>query len=372
MPLTSLDIRGFRSLRSVSLQLGPLNVVTGPNGSGKSNLYRALWLIAKIAEGDFAQSICREGGMYSALWAGPRMQPNKPVRMTFGFRIEDFGFELSCGYPPPDSHLLPSDPEIKEETVWFGREKKPSTTLLSRKGLMTTVRDVEGNRVEFPQSLDPNESVLAQLREPHRYPELSTLREEMRGWRFYHQFRTDENSPLRSPRSSVTTPVLSHDGSDLAAALMTIQSSDNCEPLQAAVEAAFPGRKLQIISNDETPFSRTPRATVFAVALETEGCARLLEARELSDGTLKYLCLVACLLSPRPPAMIALNEPEASLHPDLLRPLAELIVKASKRSQIWISTHSPVLVQAIEELSEVRVIRLQLNNGETLVQVNDD
>ena len=153
---------------------------------------------------------------------------------------------------------------------------------------------------------------------------------------------------------------------------MTIEGSENSERLQVAVEAAFPGRKLQIISNDEKPGSRTPRATEFAVALETDGCARLLEARELSDGTLKYLCLVASLLSPRPPALIALNEPEASLHPDLLRPLAELIVNASRRSQIWVSTHSPVLVQAIEDLSEVRAIRLELHNGETVVQMNYD
>ena len=137
------------------------------------------------------------------------------------------------------------------------------------------------------------------------------------------------------------------------------------------MEAAFPGRKLEIISNDETPFSKTPRASEFAVALETEGCSRLLEARELSDGTLKYLCLVASLLSPRPPAMIALNEPEASLHPDLLQPLAELIVDASRRSQIWVSTHSPVLVEAIETLSDVRSIRLQMQNGETLIQPDD-
>lgn len=371
MPLTSLNVRQFRSLRSVSLKLGSLNVVTGPNGSGKSNLYRALWLIAQIAEGNFAQSICREGGMFSALWAGPRMQANKPVRMSFGFQTEDFGFELDCGYPPPGSSPFPSDPEIKEEVIWFGPVRKPSTTLLSRKGGITMVRDVEGNRVAFPLELEDNESVLGQLREPHRYPELSILREEIRGWRFYHQFRTDEGAPMRSPRSSVTTPVLSHDGCDLAAALLTIMNSELHSELDAAVTKAFPGRKLQVISNDQTPYSITPRAIEFAVALEVDGCRRLLEARELSDGTLKYLCLVACLLSPKPPSLIALNEPEASLHPDLLQPLAELIVNAARRSQVWVSTHSPVLVQAIETLSEVRVLRLQLHNGETIVETDD-
>ena len=190
MPLTELEVHGYRSLRNVRISLGQLNVVTGPNGSGKSNLYQTLWLIARIGEGDFAQSICREGGLLSAMWAGPRTNAKKPLRMTLRFRTEDFGFELSCGYPREGETVFSSDPQIKEETVWFGQIQKPTTTLLKRAGGMTTVRDVDGNRVEFPLTLDANESVLSQLREPHRYPELFSLREEMRGWRFYRTGRS--------------------------------------------------------------------------------------------------------------------------------------------------------------------------------------
>ena len=95
-------------------------------------------------------------------------------------------------------------------------------------------------------------------------------------------------------------------------------------------------------------------------------------ARELSDGTLKFLCLAACLLSPRPPALIALNEPEASLHADLLPALAQLIVNASKKSQIWVSTHSSSLTERIATLSGVRPIRLKLENGETVIDSEID
>ena len=373
MPLMEIEVHGYRSLRSVRIEMGTLNVVTGPNGSGKSNLYRALWLMARVGEGDFAQSICREGGLLSAMWAGPKTNAKKPLRMSLGFRIDDFAFELSCGYPPLDLNSpFGSDPEIKEESVWFGRTRKPSTTLLHREGGMTTIRDVDGNRVEFPLILDPNESVLSQLREPHRYPELFTLREEMRGWRFYHLFRTDEGAPLRTPRASVTTTVLSHDGCDLAAALLTIETIGDRERLHGTIAAALPGRSLRILRNDSEPWSKSPRSMELSVGLDTKGCTRTLEARELSDGTLKFLCLTACLLTPRPPALIALNEPEASLHPDLLRPLAELIVHASTRSQVWVSTHSPILVEAIQALSAVQPIRLQLHNGETIVERDDD
>ena len=370
MAVQELEIHGYRSLRKVQLPLGRLNVVTGPNGSGKSNLYHALWLVTQICEGGFARAICREGGLLSAMWAGERTS-KKPLRMSLGFRTEDFTFELSCGFPQPADSQFCYDPEIKEESIWIGKQRKPTTTLLHRQGGITHVRDAEGNRVAFPLVLGENESVLSQLREPHRFPELFAIREEVRDWRFYHQFRTDAESPMRTPQVSVRTPILSHDGSDLAAALQTILEIGDGQTLNATVAAALPGRVLSILANEEAPFSKSPRFTELSVALATQGCARPLIARELSDGTLKFLCLVAALLTPRPPSLIALNEPESSLHPDLLPPLAELIVHAAKYSQVWISTHATILVDRIRDLSGVQPIRLQLVNGETVVLEDD-
>ncbi|MBS0205328.1 MAG: AAA family ATPase [Planctomycetes bacterium] len=367
MPLTEIDIQGYRSLRNIQLPLQQLNVITGPNGSGKSNLYRSLWLIARICEGQFAASICREGGLLSAMWAGPRTNAKKGLRMTLGFRHDDFHFQISCGFPTPSNSLFVYDPQIKEELVWFGPHQKPTTTLLERSVGMTWIRDTEGNRVEYPLTLDANESVLSQLREPHRYPELFSIREAVRSWRFYHTFRTDDEAPLRFPQVSVRTCVLSHDGSDLAAALQTIRETGGGAAFNDILTAAFPGRSLQIVSSVEEPWTKSPHCTELSVGLTTEGCARPLLARELSDGTLKFLCLAACLSSPCPPPLIALNEPEASLHPDLLPPLAKLIVETSKVTQVCVCTHSTVLTEAIQSLSGVEPIRLQLRQGETVV-----
>ena len=368
MPLLELDVQGYRSLRNVRIPLQQLNVITGPNGSGKSNLYRALWLISQICEGGFARSICREGGLLSVMWAGLRMNHKKPLRMTLGFRTDDIAFEIQCGFPQPSATRFGFDPEIKEESVWHGRVRKPSTTLLDRTPGITWIRDVDGNRVEYPLMLEENESVLSQLREPHRYPELFAIREEVRGWRFYHTFRTDDAAPSRFPQVSVRTPVLSHDGSDLAAALQTILEIGDSNRLRTTISKALPGRSLVILSNDSDPFQKSPRYTELTVGLQTDGCERPLVARELSDGTLKFLCLAASLLSPRPTTLIALNEPESSLHPDLLPPLAELIVNAAKSSQIWVSTHSQVLADAIQSLSLAQPIRLQIVNGETIAE----
>lgn len=113
------------------------------------------------------------------------------------------------------------------------------------------------------------------------------------------------------------TPILAHDGRDLAAALQTIVEIGDAKGLHDAVAAAFPGASLVI-----------EYRSGFSVGLKTPGLTRPLAARELSDGTLRYLCLLAALMSPRPPSLIALNEPESSLHADLLEPLAKLLIFA--------------------------------------------
>jgi predicted ATPase len=182
----------------------------------------------------------------------------------------------------------------------------------------------------------------------------------MNRWRFYHHFRTDHESPLRHPQVGVRTPVLGHDGRDLAAALQTINEIGMADELHDAVRQAFPGASLEIEHDEDNG--------MFAVLMRMPGLRRPLRARELSDGTLRYLCLLAALLSPRPPALLALNEPETSLHPDLLEPLARQMVNAAKTSQLWVATHSHKLAELVEKYSGQSPIRLELTSGETRIE----
>lgn len=207
----------------------------------------------------------------------------------------------------------------------------------------------------FAFELDRAESLLAQVREPHRYPELSQAAEVFRAWRFYHSFRTDAGSPLRVPQIGVRTPVLAHDGRDLAAALQTIYEIGDGEALDKAVDGAFPGAHLSI----EQHFGR------FGVLLHMPGMKRPFAAAELSDGSLRFLCLAAALLSPRPPALLAFNEPESSLHPELLPPLASMCAAAAEHSQLWITTHSRPLAQSLQALTGTPSTRLELVAGQT-------
>jgi predicted ATPase len=287
--------------------------------------------------------------------------------VVVGATIDAFSYELACGLPQKGSlmwegHEKPSrftlDPRIKRETASF-REGKRSTPLLERENATTWLRDAEGARVTYPIMLRDAESVLSQLQDPQRYPVVANLAAEIRSWRFYHHFRTDRDSPLRHPQVGIQTPVLSSDGADLAAALQTVREIGDGEALDEELARAFPGARLEInVRDDEARF---------AVQMAMPGIARPLRASELSDGTLRYLCLLAALLSPRPPMFLALNEPESSLHPDLLVPLAHLVARAAKRSQICLTTHAEPLAVAISELTGTPAIELEKVDGETRV-----
>lgn len=345
MAIKTLSIQGYRSIQSLRLSMDAINVVIGANGSGKSNLYKAIYLLAKAVDGDLAKTLALEGGMPSILWAGKKKkttQTKAPVRLTLSIQLDDFSYEIACGLPKPTLSLFALDPEIKEEHVWFGEGRRPSNTIIERQGSSAWITGQDGKRASYPVGLSQSESVLSQLQDPHLYPELFTLSNEIKKWRFYHHFRTDPESPIRSPQIGVRTEILSNDGHNLAAALQTIIEIGNNELLNEVIDRAFPGSKLLINVDNKTRFE---------IQLQMPGILRPLEAGELSDGTLRYLCLVAALLSPRPAALLALNEPEMSLHSELMQPLAELIVLASQHSQIWVTTHSLSLAKMIEHLS---------------------
>ena len=147
--------------------------------------------------------------------------------------------------------------------------------------------------------------------DPKSSRELLVLRERMRSWRFYDHFRTDREAPARISRPGTRTFALAGDGADLAAALQTVIENGDDEALNEAIGDAFPDSSIAIEVNDG----------LFELRMQQHGLLRPLRASELSDGTLRYLLLVAALVTPSPPPLIVLNEPETSLHPGLLAPL---------------------------------------------------
>jgi predicted ATPase len=183
------------------------------------------------------------------------------------------------------------------------------------------------------------------------------LREHIRRWRFYDQLRTDAAAPSRLPQIGTHTPVLGNDGADLAAALQTIAEIGESDALNDSVADAFPGASVSVTNSEGW----------FEVQMQQHGLLRPLKAAELSDGTLRYLLWVAALLTPRPPGLLVLNEPETSLHPDLLPALARLIARAADRSQVFVVSHATRLIDALQQQPGCHLIMLDKTFGETTV-----
>ena len=190
---------------------------------------------------------------------------------------------------------------------------------------------------ELSRSLPLYRSVLAEYANPHALPELAAVRERLRGWRFYDGFRVDGGALARHPQVGTRTPVLSDDGSDLAAAIQTILESGS-DDLRRVVADAFDGATIAVAIHDG----------LFDLQLRQRGMLRPLRAAELSDGTLRFLLWAAALLSPQAPSLMVLNEPETSLHPDLVRPLASLIRAAAQLTQVVVVTHSRSLLEFLD------------------------
>jgi len=368
--LTTLAVANYRSLRNLTVPLRRLNLITGANGSGKSSVYRALRLLADTAQGGVIPSLAREGGLQSTLWAGPENLGRSVKRgeykvegtvrkertnLRLGFAGEEFGYAIDLGLPPPSRSAFALDPEIKTETIWAGPVLRPAALLIDRHGAVVRSRNSSGDWDVLAYELSSFDSMMTQFADPRNAPEMLRLREQIRSWRFYDHFRTDVDAPARLPQIGTHTPVLSNDGADMAAALQTIQEIGDAQAMAEAVDDAFPGSAVEVLNV----------AGRFEIAMHQQGLLRPLRAAELSDGTLRYLLWIAALLTPRPPGLLVLNEPETSLHPDLLPALGRLIARAAERAQVLVVTHAAKLIAALEDHDDCNSVRLEKEFGET-------
>ena len=377
--LSHLAVNGYRSLRQLTVPLAGLTVVCGANGSGKSNLYRSLGLIAAAARGDLVAALAAEGGLPAVFWAGPERTSmamrsgDHPVqgssrqeaaRLKLGIAADSLSYAIELGYRADDARsAFVLDPEIKREWIWAGGPFHPRGLLVRRDGgVVERLGDLAGAAARgrgSPLALDvsPHESVFTAVSDPLEAPEVFQLRRMILSWRFYDSFRTDRQAPARIGRLATRTLSLAADGGDLAAAVQTILEIGDSEGLQAAIADAFPGCRLSVDASQP----------LFQLRMHQPGLLRPLDATELSDGTLRYLLLVAALFSPRLPPLVVLNEPENSLHPDLLGPLARLIASVAERTQVWVVAHVEALILALKDIPGCRLLRLERELGATVL-----
>jgi predicted ATPase len=364
LPVCEVSVSGYRSLRQIAYPMSRLDVFVGANGVGKSNLYRALELLRGAAANTLGHDLAREG-LDLAMWAGSRTHRPPAIRLAVGLSAPGktesvYRYEVEVGFPPKDaSATFELEPQVKTESLTYTGAAR-TVRLLDRNGPSVMVRDEAGRPVALEIDILASETVLGRLEDPSRYPELDAVRRTLLEWRFYHELRTDADSPLRRPCVAVATPTLASDGSNLAAVFATLaRIREDTADLDDVVAVAFPGAELIV--------PEPGRMASFGLAFP-EFPKRVFEADELSDGTLRFLALAGALMAYRLPPFIALNEPESSLHPDLMEPLARMVGRAAQRTQVWLVTHSERLAEAIRASGAGAVRTVTKRDGATTIE----
>lgn len=364
MQLKSMSAAQYRSLRAIRMELDGVNVFIGANGVGKTNLYRGLQLVQAAVKGTLSREIAGEGGMMQVLWAGRRRQHEK-ARVVFSAEVLDektgmvFEYRVEAGIKPPLEAGFAFEPQIKEEVFSVNVGRGP-VVMMTRKGPSILLRGDRGRMSPFSETTMVSETAISMLAHEGAAPEIATFCRFVEQWRFFHGFRTDPQSPLRRPCLAVTAPLLDEDGGNLAAIFATISVNRQEMPEIDQIVADALGGAALVIPYPEEEASIGLRLPDFP--------QRVFSAREFSDGQLRFLALTGALMSYRLPPLIALNEPEASLHPDMLEPLADMIATAAQRSQIWIVTHSERLAAGVAERCGVRLRQVVRQEGKTWIE----
>ena len=352
MKILDLQIQGFRSLKEVSWKPGALNLIIGPNGSGKSNLLKALEMLSISAQGKLNTQVLGEGGMEPLVWDGrlPQIQlklRTSPIDDTF--RDKERG---SLTYELMLSRLGVSsayriEHEILGNYYKFERGEKGSPLIILERTPANAViyDDKQQGLIAPPEAVPQEESLLSLSAGPYTANRLiPSFQKWLANWAIYHEFQTHRESLVRKPAISRNERLVSRDGGNLVQVLHTLYTSDRDfkRDLNLAMSAAF-GDDF-----DELAFPPDVDQRV-QLKLAWKSLKRLQTTSDLSDGTLRFLYLIAILANPTPPPLIAIDEPEMGLHPSMLPIIAEYARNASRRTQVIITTHSAELLDAFNE-----------------------
>jgi predicted ATPase len=358
--LKSITLTNFLSYgaEGPTISLRPLNVVIGPNGSGKSNLIEAVELIHGTPK-ELLAPIRDGGGVQEWLWKGATKTPTATINAVLAnpkgpadLRYRLSFTEVGQRFEMVDERIENAEPDAGHKTPYFYYAFQNGKPVLNVKG--------EKRRLQH-EDIDPSASILAQRKDPEQYPELTYLGRVFDAIRLYREWSFGRYTKARLPeKADLPNDYLSPDAGNLGLVLNQLEADPMVkkrivESLQVLYDG-IDGFHIKIEGGTVQVFFHEGRFSI--------------PATRLSDGTLRYLCLLAILCHPKPPPLVCIEEPELGLHPDVLPTLAELLKDASERSQLFVTTHSDVLVDALTDQPEAVLVAERSAKGTTLTRLD--
>ena len=366
--IQSIRLDGFLSFppRSPTFQLGTLDVLIGPNGAGKSNLVEAFELLAATPT-DTASAIRDGGGAEEWLWKGAGGTDRARIEVVLDGETPNRGrplqYRLEFGAVGRraevfDEVVEETEPNRGHEDVYFYyrfQEGHPAINVREESGTRTSRRLQREN-------LPPDQSVLARFKSADLYPEVAWVSDFFDSIQTFREWTFGRYTPLRKPQSAdLPGQQLMPDNRNLALVLNHIEHEDGGK-FKEALERFLPRFKR---------LSTYVRDGGLEFFVHETGIASPIPATRLSDGTIRFMAILATLLNTSPPPLVCIEEPELGLHPDAVVLLADLLVEASSRMQLLVTTHSDALVSALSA-NPASVITCQWRNGTALDRVDPE
>jgi len=363
MLIQKITLTNLLSFRQSELELQPLNVLIGPNGSGKSNLLEAISLL-QAAPRDLPAAVRRGGGVSEWLWKGEESTAQATVEAVLdnpqgatSLRYLLTFAERGQAFDIVEERLETAEPLGRHDRPYLFFEVQNGQGVLNVKPAGSSGRTPQRRRLE-PDSLTPGQSVLRERRDPEQYPELTDLARRFDAIRLYREWAFGyDTAPRRPQPADGPSAFLEEEASNLALVLNRLERG----PSIARIEAA--------LKNFYEPFDRFSVQVEGGTAqlfLREKGLTSLVPATRISDGTLRFLCLLSVLCHPQPPPLIGLEEPELGLHPEAIPLVAELLQEASNRTQLIVTTHSDALVDELSSGPEAVVVVARDFDGGTV------
>ena len=338
---------------SEEFPLEPLNVLIGPNASGKSNFIEALSLLAAAPSKELQAPIRTGGGVSHWLWKGSSRLGTATMDVTVESPKGPQPLRYRLSFTETGSRFELRDEAVEDEKPYQGSEEDPYFYYRYQEGHpvlnVFTEEKSRHKRHLKREDVKYDQSILFQRRDPDSYPELTYLADQFERMRFYREWNFGRRTPPRRPQQvDLRQDSLLEDASNLGSVLSDLMNRPPVKP--------------RILDHMRTFYSSVEDITITIISGEVQiffhekDLQHSVPATRLSDGSLRYLCLLAVLCHPDPPPVICIEEPEIGLHPDIIPKVAKLLVEASSRSQIFVTTHSDVLVDALTDTPESIVV----------------